>query len=381
MAIEVDFSALFAAARKMGGEPVVFAPRLSQDDIPDIEIQLSGSGIEITPDGLEVVGGLLAYQGYQVLLYIRDHGSDVQAALENPRARGRKFHVADCRTLREMQEKGKFERYVVTRDLSGSFEIEGTELHGRAPVVGRAALWVCQNCLTYLNYEASALSPRARQRATRDFKIDRFFETFSSRFRRLPKRSTEQILSEGYTADWPEISMRMRREAGFQCAKCSIDLTERKDLLHVHHINGVKSDNSRSNLKVLCVACHRDEPDHHHMHVPHEAMQYITAARKALDLISGGSWVEVRKYVDPALMGFVTMCESKDVPVPEVGHEPLAVGGAGRVLCQIELAWVSKKVGVCISDADKEAAQGAGWRIWDGQDALDKIGVFVRGVR
>jgi hypothetical protein len=38
-----------------------------------------------------------------------------------------------------------------------------------------------------------------------------------------------------------------------------------KDLLHVHHINGVKSDNSEMNLRVLCQYCHGEQPNHEHM--------------------------------------------------------------------------------------------------------------------
>jgi hypothetical protein len=33
----------------------------------------------------------------------------------------------------------------------------------------------------------------------------------------------------------------------------------------VHHINGLKSDDSPENLRVLCIGCHAEQPSHGHM--------------------------------------------------------------------------------------------------------------------
>ena len=52
-----------------------------------------------------------------------------------------------------------------------------------------------------------------------------------------------------------------------RCKSCRVDLSEQKRLLHVHHLNGEKSDNSAGNLIVLCADCHRKEPHHGHVHV------------------------------------------------------------------------------------------------------------------
>ncbi len=35
--------------------------------------------------------------------------------------------------------------------------------------------------------------------------------------------------------------------------------------LHVHHMNGLKNENSDKNLKAVCVHCHALEPSHSHI--------------------------------------------------------------------------------------------------------------------
>ncbi len=101
MKLTVDFSSLFAAARKMG-EPieddfVLDTPREPWED------KLGTEGIELEDiNDLEETDGLLSYRGRQVLLYIQDHGSKAQEALLDPKV-GKKYHVAECRTLHKIR--------------------------------------------------------------------------------------------------------------------------------------------------------------------------------------------------------------------------------------------------------------------------------------
>jgi len=49
----------------------------------------------------------------------------------------------------------------------------------------------------------------------------------------------------------------------YRCVTCSIVLVQAESrFLHVHHRNGQKHDNADTNLKVLCIACHAEEPMH-----------------------------------------------------------------------------------------------------------------------
>ena len=63
---------------------------------------------------------------------------------------------------------------------------------------------------------------------------------------------------------WRDLSRWMRIEREWTCEKCGINLAEKQCYLHVHHIFG-RGFNSPQHLKVLCIACHAEEPYHEFM--------------------------------------------------------------------------------------------------------------------
>lgn len=65
---------------------------------------------------------------------------------------------------------------------------------------------------------------------------------------------------------WRDLSFWIRAKKQWTCEneECRINLESRRSDLHVHHIFG-KAYNSPQHLKVLCIACHVEEPDHEFM--------------------------------------------------------------------------------------------------------------------
>ena len=153
MRLDVDYSHLWNAVRRMGADAVEVDFNITRKiiAIDPIDVNLK-VGKEVDMSMIDTENGLISYEGRQVLLYIQDHGRNVQDALEDG-SKGRKFHVAYCRTLEDMHIKGRYERYVATNDLSGSFYITGVHWERGTSIEGTTSLRVCKNCLMKLNYQ------------------------------------------------------------------------------------------------------------------------------------------------------------------------------------------------------------------------------------
>ena len=369
MKLNVNLDALWQSVKNMGAEEVDIDLAIHwRDTDVSFDDELSG-GLEITLDDLEQEQGLLSVRGRQVVLFIPDHGANYIATMDNPK-HGRKFHIADCATLNNMRRQKKFERYKVTTDHTGDFPIYG--LIGGRDIEGNAKLHCCQNCLKQLNYKGAYTMPYEQLLdLAANLDIAEFFCTYSSLFRSLPKSLTEAY-QWGYTEDWPQISLQVRKEAGYKCQHCKVDLSSSKRLLHVHHINGIKSDNSLENLVPLCADCHRKEPYHAHMHVKHEAVQRINHLRREQGLIDSGNWDKTIKLADPAVFGVLDHCKHQKMKPPEVGYE--LVNDKQEIVAELELAWPEKKIGVYIDNIIDKVAPVAGWRLLSLPDALKYFG-------
>lgn len=149
MQIRHDFSALWNIATGLGAERQTFT--LSRaSSIPAIEAELI-RGREVRLDELEAISGLLAFEGRQILLYIPDQGNRIDEVLNGNLDGGKKFHVAHCSALETMKNAGRFERYIATTDISGTFTLSGIDGNMREKT-DRGRLYVCQLCLNMLNY-------------------------------------------------------------------------------------------------------------------------------------------------------------------------------------------------------------------------------------
>ena len=144
-----------------------------------------------------------------------------------------------------------------------------------------APLKVCRNCLRKLNFGGYGIARGGQRRAIwLNFSIEKFFEECASHFPVRPAYNEVTAPPSDYTHDWYKITLRVREERNWQCEECKVVLREHKGFLHVHHKNHVKSDNSPSNLQVLCSLCHQKKPGHRQMHVSRKAKQIIYELRR-----------------------------------------------------------------------------------------------------
>lgn len=275
MKINVDFSELARLASTINKYPVIL--NIDNKKV-EFERVLAEDGFDVDFTDIKVVNHLLSYQEQHVLLYIKDHsyGNKYKEVQDDPKA-GNRFHVAYCQTLEKMHKKNKFQRYVTTNNMTNTFKVSSSKYsHVKIEDEPKVKLIVCMNCLELLDYKESRSNRSVRAKNAAEFDLKEFFESYSTQFKQLPKRTSED--STNYTADWAEISINLRRKSHYICNMCSVDLSSHKNLCHVHHINGVKSDNTPSNLQVLCADCHNQIHDDH-MHVSVEDIEIINSLR------------------------------------------------------------------------------------------------------
>lgn len=367
MKLTVDLSSLWSNVTKMGAPEVSFdLGRVWSDSELDFDDLLSSSGIEVNLDELESEEGLLSVRGRQVLLFIPDHGMRFEKTMLEPKA-GNKFHVADCLTLDTMRRRNSFERYKVTNNGSSIFSIFGYSQF-KEHLEGKAKLHVCKNCINQLNYKGVAnASTTVRDQVVDEFDLEEFFTTYSSLFKKLPRHHANEA-TKGYSKNWSDISKKIREKSHYICQYCNVDLSSDKKLLHVHHRNREKSDNSTSNLIALCADCHRKEPFHGHMYVEHEDTQRINQLRKEQNVLTEEDWSSVKQKADPAVHGVIEHCLLKGYSIPEVAY-PLRDDNSGKEAL-LELAWAKRRFGIVLNTP----VAIEGWDILTLSEALEFFG-------
>jgi len=240
----------------------------------ELEKLASQDGLDISLDELTTLpDGTLAYKDSRVILYIRD------VTIMSGRETQPRFHLANCQTLRQMRENNRFERYVVKAEMSKNFSLNIIRDKNIEPQL--CQLDVCQNCLDMLTFDGfkMAWQQEERHRAVRQFEVNHFFEKYPKSLHTThPKNTSITAPLNTYAGYFKKTSLDLRNKLGWICQHCKADFSapsERK-WLHVHHKNGLKHDNDRSNLVVLCISCHAEQPFHGHMRNSPSYKKFIT---------------------------------------------------------------------------------------------------------
>lgn len=378
MKLTVDLSALHRAVAPLGKVVTDFAITSHANELESIGSHLSKGlilGKDIQLGDIDGSNGILNYDGHQVMLYIPDQGDEIQFILEDGKL-GRRIHVAECSTLELMRNTGRFKRYDVISRTDGLFPVFGRNFKLKQDLKGETDLGVCKNCLKILNYKGYATQSYAiKNQVFNDFSFEQFFEVYSSYFKSLPTNSKKQ--SSNYTADWPSVSAKLRSELDYTCEQCGVNLTSESKLLHTHHINGNKADNSSDNLRVLCVDCHKKQPHHGHIYVSNEEVLRINQLRREQHKFDVFNYNNILECADSALDGLLQKCQSTRLPGAELG---IVINDGGNMVA-IDLCWPRRKVAVLINMANAQVLRSNGWNVFTAFDALNNFEVFQAKVR
>ena len=154
----------------------------------------------------------------------------------------------------------------------GIFKVDAFEDDAKSrKVESEEGLYVCQNCLDFLNYQGfSELSKGANRRAaTHKFEIEPFLDEYEGvvRYLALPSGTDKTEPLAAYNDEYIRRAPLVKAKANYCCDGCGVDLSSAKRLLHFHHLNHKKHDNKWVNLSPICASCHKQN-HHSHMHVP-----------------------------------------------------------------------------------------------------------------
>ncbi|MGC2176936.1 MAG: hypothetical protein WA650_01780 [Bradyrhizobium sp.] len=241
------------------------APSAGVLTLEEIE-RLAGEGNDIPLDQVQVLNdGTHVYKGRRVIVYIRDV-ADYGDKVSMP-----KYHLAMCRTLNKMIDRGRFQtRYVVATRDDGKFSIQ--KIRNDAILKTEEKLDICQLCLDELHYKSFSLrkSQDWRVKVVQNFTVKDFFEEYGkSCVWATPRFDAVHAPANVYSPQFYRISKSLKEQRGYRCEqiKCGIDLSvpDNQRFLHAHHVNADKSDNHPKNIKLLCIRCHADEFQHSHM--------------------------------------------------------------------------------------------------------------------
>ena len=131
----------------------------------------------------------------------------------------------------------------------------------------------------------STKTSRSKESSHLDDQLDELaavFITDKTTKKKINRKVAPPTLSQN-NEYWTELSNWYRKQRGWTCEKCHLNLKKDKRFLDTHHIIG-RGYNSPEHLKALCVGCHAEQKtpsDHSFMKNDERYRKFIRTYRKS----------------------------------------------------------------------------------------------------
>lgn len=213
----------------------------------DFETVFRQGRISFDEDGIFIEHEGRKYKGY---MFIKEY--HITRFRSFPR-----FHLVKCEKIDEFIRNGRFTtRYQFSNTATNSVvDIDsGTDYPDQV-------LRLCSYCSGIIN-EAI---PNTQS----------FFEQLHEQGENIDNEEIE-IDIYGYVRNWTQISRDFRKFMDYKCETCGIQIVSNIDrrYLHVHHKNGDKTNNQRSNLECNCILCHAYIDSTHEHNFSNKRLKY-----------------------------------------------------------------------------------------------------------
>lgn len=228
------------------------------DDSKLTELLKTGE-VEISIEDIKTKDGVFEYKGRKVIVYIRDQYAKYHS-------RGYKFHLTRCVSIKKAFQYRRNSRYVVSLRTDGQFKINLLEDNIVIKKDLIEPMKVCKNCLDQLDYKKYKARPtKIKNRIYNEFNLEEYFTMFkTTNLRPSNFRNANNAPLNIYNKNFNLKSKTIREKRNYKCQGCGVDLSkqEHRKFAHVHHRDGDKSNDNPTNLEVLCIECHSNQPGH-----------------------------------------------------------------------------------------------------------------------
>lgn len=264
----MNFDYLDKLVEKMGAEVKEWDSGATAEkiDIKPIDFGVETSIREALSEFQMDDKGILYKNGVPWILYIMAPKDATIDELRN-NAKGSnntpRYHITgDCQTIRDMKKKNRYDRYVFTPKIEEKFEVFGYPSRsrwwgkGKAQKVEDVELGVCYNCLKRVGY--NLLGKRSTTELKKEFDVKKWFEENVHEKFIKPRFSTSNYPDPEYNEDFGIKSAKLKLRRNWTCENCGfVGANGHKNLIHTDHIDGNSGNNTDSNLRLLCIDCHR----------------------------------------------------------------------------------------------------------------------------